>query len=1062
MLIRSNARLQRRGNIVSLLALSLVALLGFLALAIDVGMLAIAKTQAQNNADLAALTAARTLNGTSTNSYNSAAATSNAQAVMSYNYILGQQIQASQLTLTYGSYDYNQTTQAFNANYPPTSGVPWTAVSSTVVSTSTTGAFSSVFGIQFLPTVTGTAQAVHRPRDVALVMDLSASMRFGTLLGYDFWTTSRTTNNPDTLVPAFGHYSSSSAVLTWSGGNQTSSVDSYTLTPTNTTTTNSSYSLTYINSFYQNAAYASTLVRAFDSYTSTDNGNSWQAPASGVTPQLPASSYATTPGGDVPLFQSGSTTSYAQNLNQVLGNSSSNTAANILWELDGYSAYAGGKPDTNGTGGTPLVWSQTDYRANAKSPANASLPFNGYTQGPGYYGVTFFLWPPDPRNNQNTVGSTTLTGSTLQNYLAALGISNTKQAGQSQSDAATLAAAWSTWQTNGSAGLGYLQTWLTTAPGTGTVKINGVSYNKPFYNYATNAPTLVYVPTTSGNGTTATSGSWNGKWNGATVSSANMPSTYNAVCRLFNRAYPGGAAWTSTSFSADWRMRFFGTTNDNTVIHNSSGSLNPPGSSGMCSATQTYNAILSWLSTITNPSTGASVNPFPAMMRSGRIKYYGSMPTSITGSWPSYGGTDQQFWVEFMDHVLGFRQTSAGNYLDLSGASSSYPLIGYGADFTWGTETTNTIPTSTPQPYMNYTDNPARPLLRLWFSPILMVDYLHNCNLYENTSPYGAGLSTNWYFMQPGNSYEAPLYVQKQAYAAAITTMQTNHPNDWFTLISYSNPRQNSTDLTGRFNCVNAPLGTNYTYAQSALLFPFSTINADGSCNNTEVTPYDVDPSTAVTPSSNFVDIPRSGGDTSFAMGLMLAYNQFAVTPSSDTTLRTYVTSSPITFPTGMAGGLGRKGAQKVVIFETDGMANCRSSASLITNGSYNYYQIRYNMNNPGTSEYPSVTATAINDSTTLNQVYTLVQALNTQYSTSRNPFKLYALGFGPVFSGPDASTAETTLQTMQYYGNTQSSISTALSSSQIITGTDAQMSANMISAFTNILENGVQIALIQ
>ncbi len=85
-----------------------------------------------------------------------------------------------------------------------------------------------------------------------------------------------------------------------------------------------------------------------------------------------------------------------------------------------------------------------------------------------------------------------------------------------------------------------------------------------------------------------------------------------------------------------------------------SGSLNPPGSSGMCSATQTYNAILTWL-TQTN-------DPFPQQLRAGRVKYYGAIPTAITGSWPSYGGTDQRFWVEFIDYMLGYRQTSAGVY----------------------------------------------------------------------------------------------------------------------------------------------------------------------------------------------------------------------------------------------------------------------------------------------------------------------------------------------------------------------------------------------------------------
>ena len=47
-------------------------------------------------------------------------------------------------------------------------------------------------------------------------------------------------------------------------------------------------------------------------------------------------------------------------------------------------------------------------------------------------------------------------------------------------------------------------------------------------------------------------------------------------------------------------------------------------------------------------------------------------------------------------------------------------------------------------------------------------------------------------------------------------------------------------------------------------------------------------------------------------------------------------------------------------------------------------------------------------------------------------------------------------------YDCTQSSASTALPSSQIITGTDAQMTANMNTAFTTILQGGVQIALIK
>ena len=572
-----------------------------------------------------------------------------------------------------------------------------------------------------------------------------------------------------------------------------------------------------------------------------------------------------------------------------------------------------------------------------------------------------------------------------------LGITNTAFTDQSY-----LASNWSTWLGQGTTtGLTNLQNWLKGA----TTKGGPYTTTGPFVTGFSKAP------------------------------------IYYAVCRLFNRAYPAGP--TGGQFSADWRYRFFGTTNNQTLL-NSSGSLDLPGSS---TYTINYNEILRWIT--------QAPNPFPTQLRAGRIKYYGSIPTAITGTWPNYGNTDQRFWVEYIDHVLGLRQTASGVYDDVSN------MTGYGSDFTWGTMAQTAAPTA-PQ-YMSYTDNPLRPNLRHWFSPILMVDYMHNYNLYENES--------NYFVMQAGDSYEAPVYTGREAFQAAINTIENNHPNDWFTLAFYSEPRTSATD-TNRFNCVACPLGTNYNYATSSLFFPFSTINANGTANDTEVTPYDADPATGNTPSANFVDTPRPKGNTCFAMGLMLCYNQFAVTPSSDTTLRTFVSSSPITFPTAMAGGMGRKGAQKVIIFETDGLPNATATASLATVGSgataYSYYQIRYDMNKPSSSQYPSTASYNLNDPTVTSQIYSLVDQLVTTYGTTRNPFRLYAIGFGPVFTGSNASGAETTLQTMQYHAGTQTSASTALPTNQIITGIDSTMSANMISTFTSILENGVQIALIK
>jgi hypothetical protein len=992
-----------------MLAVSMTALVGFLALSIDLGMLVIARAQAQNVADLAALTAARTLSGDPTIGYNQSAATTNAQNMVGYNSLLGQPVQTSQVQLTFGSYDYNQSTQTFSANFPPLSGVPLTAVSATVTSNNLSSAFSSVYGAQFLPAISTTATAVHRPRDIALVMDLSGSMRMGTCLGYDFYTSTRTCNNPDTVYPKFGAYSSGSAGMQGPTSAQTSAYDNYTISPSNTTAPNSSYTLTYVNNFYQNAAYATPLVRAFDSYTSNDGGSTWTAPTSGAQPLLPPSSYTTTPGGDVPLFKRASTTTYATNVNDVLGTIGSPGTYNPLWELDGYSAYAGGKPDTSGNGNVPQVWTQTDYSAPTTPPTNGSLPFNGYTQGPGYYGKTFFLWPPDPRDTAQ------LSGTTLTNILKGLGVDNS-----TSTDATTLTNVWSTWQGQGANGLTKLQKWLN-----GTDKSDASSlptYNKSNGYYSATASTPVFVPNVT-------------SWNGTALTNANKQKTYFAVCRLFNEAYPGGSAWTSTSFNADWRQRFFGT-NNNTVLFNSlTGALNLPGT-----YTINYNAILNWIT--------QSPNPFPQQLRAGRVKYYGSIPTQITGSWPNYGSSEQLFWVEFIDYVLGFRQTSAGVYQDISA------MAGYGSGFTWGTIAVTATPiTGSPPPYMSYADNPLRPKARYWFGPMMMVDYLHNYNMLENVSGY--------FFMQPGDSYEAPIYPAKQAYLASITTMQNNHPNDWFTSICYSWPRSASNGTAtngsgnGRFNCVRSPMGPNYAYAQASLVFPFSTINADGSCNNTEITPYDADPANGNIPSANFEDTPRADGDTCFAMALMLAYNQFAVTSPSDATLRSFVTNSPITFPTGMAGGMGRKGAQKVVIFETDGLANTTASANLVNAGTYKYYQIRYDMNKPSGSEYPSVGVYGINNSTVLTQVNNLVSQMATDYSSSRNPFRLYAVGFGPVFSGTNASSATSTLQNMMTNANTPGSPT-------IITGTGAQMSSTVISTFTNILQSGMQIALIK
>ena len=55
MLLRHTHSQTRRGVVLPLVAVCLIALIGLVALAIDIGMVAVAKTQAQNAADCVAM-----------------------------------------------------------------------------------------------------------------------------------------------------------------------------------------------------------------------------------------------------------------------------------------------------------------------------------------------------------------------------------------------------------------------------------------------------------------------------------------------------------------------------------------------------------------------------------------------------------------------------------------------------------------------------------------------------------------------------------------------------------------------------------------------------------------------------------------------------------------------------------------------------------------------------------------------------------------------------------------------------------------------------------------------
>jgi len=262
----------------------------------------------------------------------------------------------------------------------------------------------------------------------------------------------------------------------------------------------------------------------------------------------------------------------------------------------------------------------------------------------------------------------------------------------------------------------------------------------------------------------------------------------------------------------------------------------------------------------------------------------------------------------------------------------------------------------------------------------------------------------------------------------------------------FSDPQTNATDTNSRFNRVRVGLGRSYSNMQEALWYPPSTIGS----SNATVRPYDA---------AN-QEVPRAWGSTCYPYGLMLAYNQF----SGNTNLRTYNPGQP----SGDAGGNGRRGAQKIVIFETDGAPNTTATAAFTNLGAHNsYYNIRYNSSTPSSSEFPTVGSYGDNDATVTSQIYSIcnqICAMETAsppgYSTTNKRVKIHCIGFGPAFD-PASSSAfanKDTLNQMQIIGN----VTDGMPSYKIIYGTESQVIANLQTAFQKIMTDGIQITLIQ
>jgi hypothetical protein len=203
---------------------------------------------------------------------------------------------------------------------------------------------------------------------------------------------------------------------------------------------------------------------------------------------------------------------------------------------------------------------------------------------------------------------------------------------------------------------------------------------------------------------------------------------------------------------------------------------------------------------------------------------------------------------------------------------------------------------------------------------------------------------------------------------------------------------------------------------------------------------------------ANGLQDPRAHGDycanTATSYGLMMAYNQFSSASSLQGT---------------NIGGFGRKGAQKIVILETDGMANVSCDPSLTNGGAYQSY---YNLPPLG-SISSSGTAASTDAINVARQICALDTASPPGFSTTRYPCQISCVVFGAIFeSGADPTTQSNAVSLMQQIStiggtNFPSSASGADGYKWCI-GTLSQRQTKLQQAFTTILDQEVGILLVK
>jgi Flp pilus assembly protein TadG len=155
---------KRRGKIVVLTALLLMFMMGMVAFGVDVGYMALTKTEIQTSTDAAALAGAGELvNGTD-------AAQAAALAFLASNKVGGRTMSSANATFEFGSWNATSQTFTASANTP-------SAIRLTTFNNNQPLFFGRVLGRNTFNTGAQSV-ATYQPREISLVLDYSASMAY--------------------------------------------------------------------------------------------------------------------------------------------------------------------------------------------------------------------------------------------------------------------------------------------------------------------------------------------------------------------------------------------------------------------------------------------------------------------------------------------------------------------------------------------------------------------------------------------------------------------------------------------------------------------------------------------------------------------------------------------------------------------------------------------------------------------------------------------------------------------------------------------------------------------